>query len=192
MFNSINAGIGPSYDAVIITAYNRTGGTVLKGQAAMADILNTQTETSGSPPYSGTDVGAYNNLGPMTQACDTEGQPCFVCLDGSIADNALGRWVAFGECEVAICDDDVSTTDVDKGDRISVLVSQAASPGGGALTTGGANIQAWVTGGARTLGIALEDAAADSTVTARMVDASAHLRWCLFIGGVPCMGTTDT
>ena len=189
--NGANFGMnGDNFSPVYIMAYNRSGATVYKGQVCMADILNTQTETSGSPPYVGNPNGAYFNLGPITQACDTEGQPCYVLDDVSCADNALGRWVKCGECEVAICDDDVSTTDVDKGDRISVLVSQAAA--GGALTTGGAEIQAWVTGGARTLGIALEDAAADSTTAARTVTAYSHLRWCIWIGGVPCMGTTDT
>lgn len=181
---------GDNYSPVFITAYNRTGATVLKGQVAMADVLGTQAETSGSAPHTGNPNGAYNNLGPIVQAADTEGQPCYVCADNSIADNALGRWVKCGECEIAVCDDDISTTDVDKGDRISILVSQAAA--GGALTTGGGEVQAWVTGGARTLGLALEDAAADSTTTARTVTASAHLRWCIFWGGVAGMGTTDT
>lgn len=183
---------GDNYSPVYIMAYNRTGATVLKGQLAMADILKTQSETSGSAPHTGNPNGAFFNLGPITQACDTEGQPCYVLDDISCADNALGRWVKCGECEMAICDDDVSTTDVDTGDRVSVLVSQAASPGGGALTTGGGNAQAWVTGGARTLGLALEDAAADSTTTARTVDASSHLRWVIFWGGVAGLGTTDT
>jgi hypothetical protein len=180
---------GDNFSPVFIMAYNRSGATVQKGQVCMADILNTQSETSGSPPYTGNPNGAYFNLGPIVQATDTEGQPCYVAAE-TIADNALGKWVKCGECEVAICDDDVSTTDVDKGDRISVLVSQAA--GGGALTTGGAEIQAWVTGGARTLGIALEDAAADSTTAARTVSATAHLRWCIWTGGIPLFGSTDT
>lgn len=191
--NGSNFGMnGDNFSPVFIMAYNRTGATVLKGQTAMSDILNVQAETSGSAPYTGNPNGAYYNLGPVVQAADTEGQPVYVLDDISCADNALGRWVKCGECQVAIVDTDVATTATVKGGRISLLVSKAASPGGGALTTGGGNVCGWVTGGARTAGIALSAGIADSTTAANTVDASAHLVWCIWIAGVPLLGSTDT
>lgn len=187
---------GDNYSPVFITAYNRTGETVYKGKVAMADILGTQAETSGTAPHTGNPNGAFNNLGPITQAADTDGTPCYVCADDSIADNALGRWVKCGECEIAAMDQDVGTSDVIKGARISVLVSEAhtnqSTGAQEALTVGGAHMTIWVTGGTRTLGKWLEDGAASSATAARTIDINSHLRWGIWTGGVAVFGSTDT
>lgn len=183
MFDNASIGLGAQYSPRKVQAYNRTGSTINRGQVAMVDILGTQAETTGTAPHSGNPAGAYANMTPVVQTAFEKGAPCYVCADETIADNALGWWYMWGEVEVAVCDDDVSTTDIDKGDAVTILVSESARA-----------VQEVVTGGTgtRCVGLALEDAAADSTVTARTVDASSHLRYVLWLGGTPAFGVTDT
>lgn len=163
--------------------YNRTGATLLKGQVAMVDKAGTQAETT--EPYGvGSVNGPWANLTPCTQAGVDNGYEVYVCLDDSVADNAAGNFGICGVFEVAVLDDDVSATDVDRGDALQILVSESATA-----------VSEWLskaTTGARHVGVAHEDAAADSTVTARTVDATSHLRWCHWWGGVAGLGTSDT
>ena len=174
-----------------IQAFNRTGATVQYGEAAMIDILGTQSETTSIVP--GNEASVFCNVGPVTQALIEESAIIVVCADpAGVADNALGNWYLCGVIDVMVSDDDVSTTDIDRGDGITILVSQAASANGtdtagSSLTVGGAAFQQWVTAGTgtRRLGIALEDARASGTGVGVTKKA-------IFWGGIPGMGLSDT
>ena len=184
---------GDYFPAKFARFYNRTGAAVVRGQVAMMDLSGTQSETTSIVP-GGTGAGTsiWENLGPITQAAYDNGYACMVAVE-DIADNAIGLWCLRSPyIEIAVVDADVSTTDVVRGSPLCVLVTQASSAGG-ALTTGGAAVQAFVSGTAmRPIGQALEAAAADSTDTDRLINASNHLRWCVFTGGYPLAGFTDT
>lgn len=177
-----NIGLGDWLGKAVTTFYNRTGATVLRGQVVMCDILQTQGETT-TFKVEGVETDVLANLTTVTQAACEAGQPLVVCIDDSVVDNAVGRFLIFGRVEVGICDDDVSTTDIDRGDPIAMLVSESA-----------VYPQAFATGAAaiRCLGMALEDAAASSSDTDRKIDVNGHLRWCIWMGGIPCFGFTDT
>lgn len=150
--------------------YNRTGATLLRGQVAMMDILATQAETTSIfPGGTGPGTSSWDNLTPCVQAVLNQGAVLVVALS-DILDNASGRCLIQGWIEVAVCDDDISTTDTDRGDGLSILVSESATA-----------VQALANGG-RLLGLALQDGAADSTDTDRLVNASSHLRWAFFNG----------
>lgn len=176
----IGCGVGDWIGAEFISAYNRTGATVPRGGCAMLDILGTQAETTSIVP--GDPASVFANLTPVTQTEFENGFPILVaCAD--IADNALGLWFIAGVIEVAVVDDDVSTTDADRGNRASMLVSESA-----------VGLCEYVTGGTgtRNVGIFLEDGAASSATAARTYDASHHLRYVIYMGGIPCFGSTDT
>lgn len=174
MFQNVNAGIGAVYSPVYVMAYNRTGATLSLGHVAMPDISGTQSETSGSAPHNGNPNGSYANVTPVTQTLLENGYPIWVAAE-SIADNALGKFCMFGEIKVMVLGDTPATNEADKGDPISMLVSDSAVA-----------VQAWATGltsGNRFLGIFLEDGGATTTTTTK---------WCLWTGGVPCMGASDS
>jgi len=184
ILKTTNLGMGDWIASRKVKFYNRTGATINYGEGAMVDILATQAESTSIVP--GEEASVFSNVGPVTQAALEEANPIVVCAEPSgIADNAVGYFWLCGVIDVKVMQDDASTTDIDKGDGITILVSQAQA--GGALTTGGAEFQAWVTGGTgtRRLGFALEDAAASGTGTA-------DLKKVVFWGGIPGMGLTDT
>lgn len=173
--------------------WNRTGRTIYKGMIVMLDWAAAQAESTSIQP-GGEGASIYGNVTIPTQTEIDAGYPLFVCKSDSIADNELGTFVLEGNCEVAIFDDDVSTTDVDADEALCILVSDNGGVGGYAA-------QAWATsaGGARRLGIAFEDAAASEATAARAVlgftDGSgtvSHLRYCYWWGGNPGIGASDT
>lgn len=163
-------GPGDIFGRVDASFINRTGATMVRGQVAMMDLLDTQAEVEAGNFEEGNSLSVFAGLTPCTQAAVENGFPVVVALE-SVGDNQTGRFCCAGKVEVAVLDDDVSTTDIDKGDPISILVSESAVA-----------VQAFANGD-RFLGIALEDAAADSANTDRLIDASSHLRWCLWCGG---------
>lgn len=157
---------------------NRTGATLSRGQVGMIDFLTTQTEVDNFTP--GAENSSYETVTPVTQAGYGLGYPIVVALE-DIVDNAYGRFCFYGHVEVAVLDDDVSTTDIDVGDTVGILVSESAVAVQAAVTT------------TRAVGHAHENAAADSTNTDRTIDASSHLRFVSWYGGVPMLGlNTDT
>lgn len=183
MTKTNQVGPGDFLGRVTTTAYNRTGATLRRGQLAMIDLLDTQSEVTAGDFRDGSETSVFANLTPVTQASAEEGFPIVACLDEQVADNAVGTFLVWGVGDIAVLDDDVSTTDVDKGDRVSILVSESAVAA-----------QAFVTGGtgSRVIGIALQDAAANSSDTDRLIDASSHRRTVFFTGGIPVLGSTDT
>ncbi len=176
MFVKPMARLGDLYENEYGEFFNRTGATLEPGQVAMLDLLGTQTETTNNIP--GDSASGFANLTPVTQAGANAGFP-IVVADVQIADGAKGRCLVAGIREVAVLDDDVSTTNVDIGDAIGILVSESAVA-----------VQASATDDLRVLGIALEDAAATSADADRLIDASSHRRRCLWTGGIPCVGKT--
>lgn len=171
--------------------WNRTGAAILRSEVAMVDLLDTQAEVTAGLLTEGDELSIWASTTPVTDALLESGFPAVVALE-DIADNARGRFLLWGKVEVSVLDDDVSTTDIDRGERIQILTAEADSGTPGALTTGGAAVQSFVTGATRVLGIALEDAAATSADTDRLIDVSAHRRWCFWWGGVPGYGVSDT
>lgn len=164
-----------------VTFYNRTGATLKYGHVAMCDIAGTQSETSDIKVGP---TGPFANLTPVAQTLFEDGAPIVVCADpAGVADNASGMFWICGVVEVAVLDDDVSTTDIDRGNRVSMVVSESAVA-----------VQEYVTGGTgtRAVGLALEDAAASSATAARTIDANCHLRDMIWWGGIPGMNVTDT
>lgn len=167
LIKAIPLGIGDFVPNIEHQFWNRTGATLTKGQVAMVDLIGTQAESTSIIP--GADGSCFGNLTPVTQASLENGFPIVVCLDDSVADNALGKFGMVGVFPVSVLDDDVSTTDIDRGDPISMVVSESA-----------VSVQAFANGD-RCLGIALADAAASSSGTA-------SLKSCIWYGGVPCFG----
>jgi len=174
VFKGCPTSLGDHHGLVKQKFYNRTGATLNRGEVAMEDWLDTQAEVTSTSP--GNEDGIFANLTPVTQASLEEGFPIVVCLDATVADNAVGNFLVYGYCEqTLVLKDDTSTADIDKGDRISMLVSESAIA-----------VQAFATGAAagnRTLGIALEDAA---------TGAGSSLKKTFWTGGVPVLGSSDT
>ena len=185
--------VGDVFAVVKGQFYNRTGRVLYKGMIAMIDWAAAQAESTDIQP-GGEGASIYGNVTVPTQTEIDAGYPLVVCESDSVADNALGNFILKGNCEVAIFDDDVSTTDIDADEALCILVSDNSGVGGYAA-------QAWATsaGGARRLGISFEDAAASEATTARAVtgfnDGSgtvSHLRYCYWWGGEPGLGASDT
>lgn len=184
-FKGLGTALGDQHARVVRRYTNRTGATILKGQVAMEDWAATQAESTNTTP--GSSASIFANLGPLTEAGLAEGFPAVVCLSDSVADNVEGDFLCYGYCEhVAFADDDVSTTDLDKGDRIQYLNSQGDPVTGSTHSVGGGIVQAFVSGSlTRTLGVALEDAAASGTG----VYTNKKAFWW---GGKPGAGSSDT
>lgn len=164
--------LGDHIPTVTAVCTNRTGATLLKGQFAMMDILKTQAETTSVEV--GNAASVFANLTPVTQAGYDAGFPIYCCdEDDGIPDNQKGQFVVEGVVDAAILDDDVSTTDIDIGDHVRILVSESAvaAQAPTALTQ-------------RTIGIACEDAAASSSNTDRMINATSHRRRIIFDGKI--------
>jgi hypothetical protein len=162
---------------------NRTGATLLRGQVAMLDVAD--SEGAG---FDIEDDSVFSNLVTVTQAGFDLGYPILVCDDVSIVNDAFGDFNVCGpRVPVAVADDDVSTNDVDAGDPLTMLVSELATGVAQYIDTVGS-------GSSRHVGFSWEDAAADSDDTDRVIDASSHLRFCLWTGGIPVFGivTPDT
>lgn len=178
----VNQGAGLPVDPVAFTFWNRTGATLEPGQFAMCDFAGTQAETTEVWPPKGEGTTPYENVGPVTQAGYDAGFPIVACGDVAIADNAKGLcYVQHPALQAAILDDDVSTTDIDRGDAVAILVSESAVAA-----------QQWATTSTpRAIGIAHEAAAADSADTDRLINASSHRRKICFYGGYPG-GVSDT
>ena len=143
-----------------ILAYNRSGATRTKGQILMLDVLGTATETTSI--VVGDEASVYSNLTtPATAGLALF--PMYVLLDESCEDNTLGLWLASGVAEISTRDDDVATTDVDRGDGIGILNAQVSAEASAS--------------GNRVLGIYLEDAAASGSA------GDAALKQALWWGG---------
>ena len=183
VFQTQQRGVGDFLGRVTGSFINRTGASLLKGQLAAVDLLDTQTEVTAGDFVGGSETSVFANLTPITQAIFEEGTPIVACLDVSVADNSKGLFLVWGVGDIAVSDDDISTTDIDKGDRVSMIIAESAVAAK-AFVTGGT--------GSRVIGIALEDAAASSTNTDRTIDASSHRRTVIFTGGMPVLGSTDT
>lgn len=192
MFQNFGATFGYANfgEPVFRRGFNRTNAAIKTGQVAMLDISKTQAETT---TIEGTSSSIQCNLGPVTQALLALGYPIWVAAE-DIADNAEGQWIVYGYCDVAINDDDCGTTDVDIGEPITCLVSEAVTSTGSpaALTTGGGSCQSVAAVTDRSLGIAVENACASSTDTTttgnlsadRLIDAGSHRRRVLWCGGL--------
>lgn len=143
-----------------ILAYNRSGATRTRGQILMLDILGTQAETTSITV--GSEASVYANLTtPATAGLALF--PMYVLLDESCADNEKGLWLSSGPAQISCRDDDVATTDADRGDGVSILNAQVSA-------------EASATGN-RVLGVWLEDAAATGS------SGSAALKSALWWGG---------
>lgn len=156
--------------------FNRTGGSLKKGEYAMVDLLSTETETDSIDV--GDEGSVFANVTAVTQAGYDAGYPIVMCLEDSLADNAVmpGKFLLVGVADGSCLDDDFSgSTDTDIGDAMRILVSDSAKSAQGLA----ADTQ-------RSIGIALEDGAADSTVTDRYIDTNSHRRRIYFFGGLPC------
>lgn len=153
---------------------NRTGATLALGQLAMVDLLGTEAESTSIER--GNSASGFANLTAITQAGYDAGFPIVACMEpAGVADNKPGTFLICGVQDISVLDDDVSTTDTDKGDALRVLVSESA------IST-----QALATDTQRSIGIALQDGAATSADTDRLIDASSHRRRVWFFGGLPC------
>lgn len=150
--------------------FNRTGATLLRGQIAMVDILATQAESTSIVP--GASGSCWGNLTPCTQIGYDSGYPVVVCL-ADVDDNKKGLFLIQGHIEAGVLDADVSTSDAARGDPLGLLVSESA-----------VYCQKFANGD-RLLGWAMEAAAATSADTDRLIDASAHLRFTYWTGGIP-------
>ncbi len=186
MFPSAQKGPGDIMGRITTTAWNRCGSTIYKGQVVMADVASSETETDST--VQGDEGYALGNVIDQTDANMNLGHPLYVCLDDSIADNKPGKFVVWGQCEVATLADNVSTTDVDAGDPLGMVNSEGDRAVQAARTTDG--------GGDRRLGLALEDAIADTANgvsglgnAAGTVNAS--LETCLWTGGAPGYGANQ-
>jgi len=171
--------LGDVFQRVTVEAFNRTGQTLEKGLAAMMDFAGTQTETDSITL--GDSGNAYANLTPVTQAGIDAGYPVVICLEDSLADNQKGVFLLFGHDQVAILDDDESTTDVNQGNGLAFAVGESVYA-----------LQAQAVTSHRVFGIAHEAAEASgggiSTPDGSPVDA--ELKFCLWWGGVPGLGMT--
>lgn len=171
--------IGQPFGTIDAVVFNRTGATMIKGQVLMLDILGTQTATSFVPSAAGTGVGqvtsVYANGTPVATA-GLQSFPMGVLLDDTCANGSQGRFRFYGECEVAVVDDDVGAADVVRGSSLTVANGNTY-----------AQLQATTT---RCLGLSFEQGAADSTVIPRLVDASSHRRFAFWNGlGFGCGNT---
>lgn len=168
---TIGLGLGDFIPTNKVQFYNRTGATLKRGQFASVDLLGTQGESTSIVPAA--DGSCFGNLTAVATAT-LPGIPCVIAAE-DIADNAIGYCYTQGSyIEYAAVDDDVGSADIDRGDLLTI-------------TNGATYASEWSTG-LRAVGLALEDAAASSLTTARTVDASSHLRYCIFWGGIPGMG----
>lgn len=168
--------LGDAYGTCYGEFINRTGATILKGQVVALDLALSATETTSGLP--GGEESAFANVVTCTQAFVDDGYPILVAT-GDILDNKRGQFVIEGVCEVAVLDDDVSTTDTDPGDQITLLVFESAVACQGAVVASH-----------RVLGIATEAGAASTDGTDRQVDASSHRRTVLWNGGRANLGYT--
>lgn len=184
IYKQSSLGNGDVYATVKFPFTNRTGATMYKGQIGLLDLMGTQSESTSLVP--GESGYRYGNVTPCTQPKLDWGHPAVVCMEETLADNATGFFCLEGIVEVAVADDDACTTLVDKGDAVVVLVTGSAVA-----------VEGWVTGAPsggtapRTVGIALEDAAADSNNTDRTINATSHRRLVHWFGGRPG-GVSDT
>lgn len=168
------ASLGDIYDARDYTFINRTGATLYRGELAMLDFENTSTAATALTPG---EASVFATLTPVVQAEFDEGFPVVVAAE-NIANGAKGRCYVCGVIQVAVCDDDASTTDVDVGDAISMLVTDNALSAVAYLTSTSF----------RKIGIALETAAASG---GSLAGGEATLKTCLFWGGIPGAGVSD-
>lgn len=130
--------IGDNVSSIDILAFNRTGATRSAGDVGMLDILGTQAETTSIDPD---EDSVYANVTPAATA-GLARFPMVVALE-DIEDNKRGLWRCYGRVDVSVKDDAAATTDVDRGDGLSIL-------------NGDHDLEASATGN-RVLGIALED-----------------------------------
>ena len=181
MFPSAQKGPGDFMGEITTLAYNRTGTTIYKGQVVMADIAQSATECDSTDQ--GDDGYVLGNVIDQTDAKMLLGHPMYVCLSDSVADNEVGRFMVWGQCKVYMLDDDVSTTDIDIGEPITVLNSEGERAVQAPIQNASSN--------SRYLGIALQAAAANGGVDrgkADGTDCDATLKWCLWTGGMPTFG----
>lgn len=130
---------GPENGYLEFTYYNRSGATVVKGTVLQVDTLTIATETTTADNASTSMWG--NAITPRAGfVLGREHGYCVVALE-TIADNAAGRFCAYGRCKAhvvsggtaAIGDDLVVTTGkrfdavAATGERIFAIVLEAAS-----------------------------------------------------------------
>lgn len=166
---------GDCFAKQTVECFNRTGQTLVKGLVVMMDFALSATETDSTVP--GDPGHPTANVVPVTQAGYDNGYPILVCDEATLADNKKGRFVASGLTEIAVLDDDESTTDVDAGDQISMLVSESAYA-----------VQAQAAADHRVIGHAFEAAEASGGSITTPDGADAELKECLFHGGYPNLG----
>jgi hypothetical protein len=198
MFKDAGFATGDIYAHISKMVWNRTGITLKKGMIVMLDFTRTQAESTSFIP--GASGNVFSNATIPTQPGIDQGYPLVIVESDSADDNTLMKvCLCSPNVECCVLNDDTSTTDVDEGDSLVVLV-----------TEGTYMVQAWVTGAPangeapRRVGIAHEDAAADATTAARAVLVGAtgaavalassvsHLRNVCWWGGVLGAGVSDT
>ena len=98
-------GIGWFPDTQDIYAYNRTGSVVVKGDVEQLDLVaSIATETTTYLPGPATSV--FSNMVPPSAAAAADAWPSIavygVCLDDTIADDAVGKWRLRGICQAMV------------------------------------------------------------------------------------------
>lgn len=143
---------------------NRSGATLLRGQVGMLDWSAADGATTTIPPGASTSR-FVNTILPSSGGLEA-GVPIVVCLDTSVADDAEYTGLYYGLEPLLAYNDASATTDIDKGDPIGGVASQAFLEAGIA--------------GERILGFWFEDAHATLN----------QLKMGFWWGGVPGLGTT--
>ena len=139
---------GSSAGLRTVTLFNRTGGTLVKGDIVSQNLDFSATSgqaMTGIDPNTNTD-GAAGWVKGAAVSCTTANilRKAVVCLSDSIADNAVGLFVEEGEC-------DVNMNGANAGEYLCGTNAQKyATP----LTS--AELQAITTNPIRVYGIALE------------------------------------
>lgn len=158
--------IGDWIETVEIDAYAR-GGAVIRGQYMMLDMGATDAATTNIKV--GDPNSRFSNVVTPTTAGLAAGYPVYVANE-AIADDAWGTFTALGVVDGAVADDDASTGGVDAGDGLECNNGARFADAAGTAS--------------RLVGIALQDAFADSTASTDPVDASSSRRKVLHYGGM--------
>lgn len=146
-----NKAIGRDFGDILVHRsdrfFNRTGQTVLRGELVMLDLAQSATETDSLRP--GDDGSIFANVITPTDAAVQEGRPILVALE-DILDNAAGRCLIEGMCDVMMTDDDVSAVNIAANERLGYDATTSVTD---------RSVDGHVTS-ERALGMALEAAAA--------------------------------
>lgn len=162
-----------------IEAVNRTGETLKKGMVVQLDLSQDATEST--TIFVGGSADGLANVVACVQADIDDGGPVVVYAgDTDLVDNAKGVFVEYGIAEVAVLDDDETTTDLELARALGILVSESAYACQGKAA---ADHRGYGLSGAAA-------AASGSTLETPDTAADYSLVTCWWTGGVPLLGTT--